>query len=68
MKENIINLHIQVSNMYTLGARNSNMEFNEKISLSDLRCYIGENLNPPAKNIELWTKGKLLKGENLSLK
>lgn len=44
------------------------MEFNEKISLSDLRCYIGENLNPPAKNIELWTKGKLLKGENLSLK
>lgn len=44
------------------------MEFNESITLSDLRCYIGDNLNPPAKNIELWTKGKLLKGENLTLK
>lgn len=28
IKENIINLHLQVSSMYTLGARNSTMEFN----------------------------------------
>lgn len=54
--------------MYTLGARNSNMEFNEKITLSDLRRYIGDNMNPPASSIELWTKGKLLKGENLTIK
>ena len=48
-KENTINLQITVTNMQFFGARNSNMEFNEKITLSDLRCYIGDNLNPPTK-------------------
>lgn len=43
----MINLHLQITNMYTLGAKTSTLEVNEKLTLADLKAYIGDNLNPP---------------------
>ena len=68
-KYNIITLKIVDSTPGTF-EKHKNFEINEKLTLSDLKLYIADNLNPPRKSIEieLINKGKVLVGENQTLK
>jgi hypothetical protein len=61
-KEGIISFTVHNAAPECLGDRHQVVELNERLSLSDLRSFIGDNLNPPLKDIDIMYKGKILKG------